>query len=91
MNTKRGISLGVFVLGAICIMMALHGMQQTYEAKKNISTVVSEGDAMPLTAIIGRVLKKKVGEYDGALIGLLAGGMTLLIGGSSALLWLRNR
>lgn len=91
MGMKRAICLGAFILGAICIMLSLHGMQKTHEAKKNISTVAGDLDEAPINIIIGRVLQQKVGEYDRALIGLFIGGMALLIGGSGTLLWLRNR
>lgn len=82
MNIRQGLSLGVFVMGAICIMVALNGMQKSHESKKNTSTLA--GDHEP-------VLRQKVGEHDGTFLGLLIGGMTLIIGSSSALLWLRNR
>lgn len=91
MKFKRIICLGVFISGAICVMLALHWMQKTYEAKKNVMAFADASDKAPLTAVISHVLQEKVGENDLKLVYLLAGGMLSLVGSCGVLIFLRDR
>lgn len=91
MAAKKILGLGVLIMGAGFVVYAIGLMQNTHEAKQNVSKVASSDREEPLGAIIGDVLTKKVSENDSTQAYLLMGGMAVLIGGGGIVLLFRNR
>lgn len=88
---KKIAGLMVLVVGAGFVAYAIHSMQQTHEAKQNVSAVASPSLEEPLGAIVGDLLTKKVSENDMKQTYLLIGGMAVLLSGGGLVFLFRNK
>lgn len=83
--------LAVLIIGAVFVMYAIHLMQTTHEAKQNVSKIANPALEEPLSAIVGDVLNKKVGEKDVQQAYFLIGAMVVLLGGGGILLYYHSK
>ena len=88
---KKIIGLIILIIGAICVIFAIYLMQQTHEAKQNVSSVATASGEEPLGAIVGDVLSKKVSENDLKQACLLIGSLAVLLSGGGLVLLFRSK
>jgi flagellar basal body-associated protein FliL len=90
-HIKKIIGLIILIIGAGCVIYAIHLLQRTHEAKQNASALATSPVEEPLGAIVGDVLVKKAGENDLKQAYLLIGSLAVLLSGGGLVLLFRNR
>ncbi len=88
---KKIAGLIILSVGAVFVVYAIHLMQETHEAKQNVSAVANPSLDEPLGAIVGDVLTKKASENDMKQTYLLIGGMVILLSGSGLVFLFRQK